>query len=55
MKKRHGVTPADVERWQSSGLGQGIGEHYLPWLSIRDVSSRGRKSARAAKANDQGP
>jgi TnsA endonuclease N terminal len=44
MKKRHSVTPADIERWRAAGLGQGIGALYKPWLTIRDVPSRGRKS-----------
>lgn len=35
---------ADLERWQAAGLGQGTGCNYRPWLSIRDVSSKGRKS-----------
>jgi hypothetical protein len=44
MKKRYGVTLADIERWRSVGLGLGTREQYRPWLSIRDVSSCGRKS-----------
>lgn len=31
-----------VARWQKEGRGNGTGSSYKPWLTIRDVSSKGR-------------
>lgn len=36
------VTEADVERWIAQGYGQGEGALYKPWLTVRDVPSKGR-------------
>ncbi|WP_224013720.1 TnsA endonuclease N-terminal domain-containing protein [Paraburkholderia tropica] len=44
MKKRRDITLADISRWRSFGLGTGTSAEYRPWLTIRDVPSRGRKS-----------
>ncbi|CAJ0793481.1 Tn7-TnsA-like-N domain-containing protein [Ralstonia mannitolilytica] len=44
MKKRRNITTADIERWRAAGLGRGRGPNYQPWLTIRDVASKGRKS-----------
>lgn len=31
-----------VARWQKEGRGNGTGSSYKPWLTVRDVSSKGR-------------
>lgn len=33
-----------TERQIREGRGQGIGEHYLPWIHVRDFSSKGKAS-----------
>ncbi|MBW4419914.1 MAG: TnsA endonuclease C-terminal domain-containing protein [Myxacorys californica WJT36-NPBG1] len=37
-------TQATFDRYIKEGRGQGEGENYKPWLTVRDVSSRGRSS-----------
>lgn len=42
-----GSTPiyaATIAKWISEGRGQGELQHYLPWLRVRNVSSRGLSS-----------
>jgi hypothetical protein len=40
-KRRRVLTEKSaLERWES-GIGQGTGKEYLPWLTIHDVPSRG--------------
>src|ERR1700761_2306115 len=41
---RRGYTIDDkrAARFEKEGRGQGVGENYKPWLTIRDVPSRGR-------------
>ncbi|VTX55949.1 Transposon Tn7 transposition protein TnsA [Acinetobacter ursingii] len=31
-----------IQKWIKEGRGQGFGNNYKPWLTIRDVSSEGR-------------
>ncbi|MFO7529006.1 MAG: TnsA endonuclease N-terminal domain-containing protein [Marinobacter sp.] len=31
-----------TEKWINEGRGKGRGEHYLPWLTVRDLPSKGR-------------
>ncbi|MCZ4285407.1 MULTISPECIES: TnsA endonuclease N-terminal domain-containing protein [Marinobacter] len=31
-----------TEKWIKEGRGKGSGEDYLPWLTVRDLSSKGR-------------
>lgn len=33
-----------TERWIREGLGQGTGKDYVPWIHVRDFSSRGKVS-----------
>lgn len=40
-------TQATLERYIREGRGQGEGKDYQPWLTVRDVSSRGRSSREA--------
>lgn len=37
-------TQAKFDRYLKEGRGQGEGKNYKPWLTVRDVSSRGRSS-----------
>lgn len=30
-----------IQKWIKEGRGQGFGNNYKPWLTIRDVSSEG--------------
>jgi hypothetical protein len=38
---KHSMTSEKIENWIKEGRGKGIGESYKPWLTIRDLSSRG--------------
>ncbi len=31
-----------IQKWIKEGRGQGFGNNYKPWITIRDVSSEGR-------------
>lgn len=42
-RKRHMSAEKQAE-FLAAGRGQGIGEEYVPWLKIQDVSSKGRAS-----------
>ncbi|MGG6297980.1 TnsA endonuclease C-terminal domain-containing protein [Leptolyngbya sp. AN02str] len=44
---RHPWTQATLDRYIKEGRGQGEGKSYQPWLTVRDVSSRGRSSREA--------
>lgn len=37
-------TQATIDRYIKEGRGQGEGKDYKPWITVRDVSSRGRSS-----------
>ena len=37
--QNHGLK---IQKWIKEGRGQGFGNSYKPWLTIRDVSSEGR-------------
>lgn len=37
-------TEEKLERYLKEGRGQGEGKDYKPWLTVRDISSRGRSS-----------
>ncbi|MBT3069573.1 TnsA endonuclease N-terminal domain-containing protein [Rhodomicrobium sp. Az07] len=41
-RQRYGFDEDKIERFLKEGRGQGRGRDYLPWLTIRDVPSRGR-------------
>lgn len=42
------VHPTIVRRLQKEKRGQGLGKHYKPYLTVRDVPSRGRVHRRPA-------
>lgn len=42
--RKHQWTQATFDRYLKEGRGQGKGKNYKPWLTVRDVSSRGRSS-----------
>lgn len=43
MAKRKRMTTSDkIEEQVKKGIGQGVGEEYIPWIKIQDVASRGR-------------
>jgi hypothetical protein len=41
-RQRYGFDEEKIERFEKEGRGRGRGADYLPWLTIRDVPSRGR-------------
>jgi hypothetical protein len=41
-RQRYGFDEAKIARFQKEGRGLGQRADYLPWLTIRDVPSRGR-------------
>jgi hypothetical protein len=43
-KHRYGFDEQKIERFIKEGRGQGQGAEYLPWLTIHDVPSHGRRS-----------
>jgi hypothetical protein len=43
-KYKTSFTPELLKKRQSQGCGQGYGENYKPWLTVRDVPSRGLSS-----------
>ncbi len=42
MASRYGFDEAKIARFRKEGRGGGFGADYKPWLTARDVSSRGR-------------
>jgi hypothetical protein len=42
VRQRYGFDEAKIKRFRKEGRGQGRGAEYRPWLTIRDVPSRGR-------------
>ncbi len=42
--QRRKWTQATFDRYVKEGRGQGEGKSYKPWITVRDVSSRGRSS-----------
>lgn len=43
-KYKRGFTPDRLDKFIRQGRGQGAGQHYKPWLTVRDVPSRGLSS-----------
>lgn len=43
-KRRYGIDEDKIARFVKEGRGQGSGAEYRPWLTVQDVSSRGRSS-----------
>jgi hypothetical protein len=43
-KRRYGIDEDKINRFTKEERGQGHGAEYLPWLTVQDVSSRGRSS-----------
>jgi hypothetical protein len=41
-RKQHWNSEARNARWLKEGRGQGRGKDYKPWLTVRDVASKGR-------------
>ncbi|MCR8921963.1 MAG: TnsA endonuclease N-terminal domain-containing protein [Cellvibrionaceae bacterium] len=41
-RKNYWNSEAKNRRWIKSGRGQGAGSDYKPWLTVRDVASKGR-------------
>lgn len=46
-------TEAKLASWTRRGRGQGHGADYRPWLTVRDVKSRGRKSRVQGNMHDR--
>lgn len=44
MTRRYGIDEKRIARRAKEGRGQGQGENYKPWLTMRDVASHGRSS-----------
>ena len=42
MASRYGFDEAKIARFRKEGRGEGFGADYKPWLTARDVPSRGR-------------
>lgn len=42
MSPRYGFDEAKIARFRKEGCGEGSGADYAPWLTVRDVPSRGR-------------
>lgn len=43
-KRRYGIDEDKITRFVKEGRGQGCGVEYRPWLTVQDVSSRGRST-----------
>lgn len=43
-KRRYAMDEAKIARFEKEGRGRGSGAAYLPWLTIQDVPSSGRRS-----------
>lgn len=43
-KRRYAIDEAKIAHFEKEGRGRGSGANYLPWLTIQDVPSRGRRS-----------
>ncbi len=43
-KRRYGIDEDKIARFAKEGRGQGHGADYCPWLTVQDVSSRGRST-----------
>jgi hypothetical protein len=43
-KRRYGIDEDKISRFVKEGRGQGHGAEYRPWLTVQDVSSRGRST-----------
>jgi len=41
-RKNYAITESVIHNFIAQGRGQGVGARYKPWLTIRDVPSRGR-------------
>lgn len=41
-RQRYSFDEARIARFRKEGRGQGQGADYKPWLTVRDVPSRGR-------------
>ncbi len=53
-KRKRSTTKERIEKLIKEGRGQGIGECYLPWIFIQDVSSLGRSTRlKGIKTNRQ--
>ncbi len=42
VRSRSPISAIDIQRYLKDGRGQGDGKNYKPWLTIRDVPSKGR-------------
>ncbi|EKO3659581.1 heteromeric transposase endonuclease subunit TnsA [Vibrio metschnikovii] len=47
------LEPAILKRLQKEKLGQGVGKHYKPFLTVRDVPSKGRVHRRPALTHNR--
>ena len=43
-RRNRGLTKQAIQKRWKEGRGQGEGEFYQPWLTVRDVSSRGQSN-----------
>lgn len=50
-KRRYGMTEAKIARFLKQGRGTGEGLSYKPWLTVHDVSSKGRVSRMLGRCN----
>ncbi|XPV76678.1 MAG: TnsA endonuclease N-terminal domain-containing protein [Desulfovibrio sp.] len=41
-KRSGGLTEAKIKKWIKEGRGQDHGPNYKPWLTVRDIPSKGR-------------
>lgn len=41
-RKNYAITESVIDSFIAQGRGQGVGQQYKPWLTIRDVPSKGR-------------
>jgi hypothetical protein len=41
-RRKYGNTEKKISKWIKQGRGQGHGNEYMPWITVRDLSSRGR-------------
>ncbi|VAW79011.1 Transposon Tn7 transposition protein tnsA [hydrothermal vent metagenome] len=42
QSKKYGNNKAKISKWIKEGRGAGQGHEYQPWLTVRDLASRGR-------------
>lgn len=51
--KRYTLNEAKIQRWLAEGRGTGQGRSYLPWLTVRDLSSDGNSHRVLGRVSDR--